>query len=106
MIFKEKLVLLIPLVQYGIVDGLIDYKRDVTYDDADDLKDGEQRWWHADMNIGNDDDGNEIPYNVTAHGKVDDNGNATLDGLYMSVTTDFDRSEFKIISGIKISECI
>lgn len=111
MIFEEKLVLFIPLAHYGIIDGLINYERDVTcdvFDEASGVDDRDSNgnlWWHADVNIGCDDEGNELPYQVTAHGLVNEQGKATTDKLWLSVDSDYGH-EFNIKSGLRISECI
>lgn len=99
MTFQEKLVLTFPLVHYGIVDGLIDYDRDVEVSE-----DGKE--WFADVNIGNDEEGNEYPYTITAHGLMKEKGIASTEGLWLEVDSDYDRNSFKIISGIRIDECV
>lgn len=101
--FNEKIVILFPLVHYGIVDGLLS-RCFVEIDDEHD-SDG-KRWWYGDVTIGLDEDGNEFPYTITANGLVSDDGQPTTDGLWLSVDTDYDRNSFKIISGIRIDECV
>ena len=100
MIFYEKLVLHFPLVHYGTIDGLINRERDVEIDENGDL------WWHADVTIGKDDEGCDIPYGVTAHGLLDQNCNCTTEGLYLTVESDVGDNQFKVISGIRIIECV
>lgn len=100
MIFYEKLVLHFPLVHYGTIDGLINRGRDVEIDEEGEL------WWHADVTIGKDDEGRDIPYGVTAHGLIDYYGNCTTDKLYLTVDSDLGSNQFKVISGIRIIECV
>ena len=100
MIFYEKLVLHFPLVHYGIIDGLLNRERDVEIDKEGDL------WWSADVTIGKDDNGMDIPYGVTAHGLLDENCNCTTDRLYLTVDSDLGSNQFKVISGIRIIECV
>lgn len=109
MIFKEKLVISIPLAHYGVVDGLINYVRDVERDrfddDCDERDENGNLWWHADVNVGNDEEGNEYPLVVTAHGLVDNKGDATTERLWVSVDSDYGY-DFKVESGIRVIECV
>ena len=103
MTFNEKLVLMFPLVHYGDVDGLLG--RD--YAELDCLKDKDGNlWWSGNVTVGNDRDGNEIPYVVTAHGLMNEQGNVTTEKLWLTVESCDDMSSFKVISGIRILECV
>ncbi len=99
MLFKEKLVLKFPLAHYGMVGGLINCSRDVEFEEFNSM-------WHAEVNVGCDSDGEEIPYYVEAHGYVSDNGEPTTKGLWLSVETDSAGGRFKVLRGIKIVECV
>ena len=111
MIFKEKLVVCLSLAHYGMVDGLIDYVRDVAYDEYNEDEEIDERdedgnlWWHAEVNIGNDEEGNEYPYTVIAHGLIDSNGDATTEKLWLSVDSDFG-DHFIVKTGLRILECV
>lgn len=98
MTFKEKLVLIFPLIYHGKVDGIVD-REDVVLTESG-------KNWLAPVTLCNEGREEPYPYDCIAHGEIID-GEPSINGLWLDVVDSINSGvSFEVHHGLFVNRCI